>query len=188
MGSEDFTHLERVADVDNAFATARNEAAWEHGHGGYTGTIAEKYDYVVIQRKPVTVQAAYDLAQSLLSAADKRVSDRSGPAGAIPVVFAERFERITIAKYSHPADPGQIQPVLREAALPILRAKRRLRRGEKVTHVRLLRYRQSERVGVRARTDVEAEVTLSKPASRLRPEVVARERPEGWLFVGRAPC
>jgi hypothetical protein len=32
--------------VQAAFHKAVEDAAWEHGHGGYTGTIAEKHGYV----------------------------------------------------------------------------------------------------------------------------------------------
>lgn len=40
-GSEFFTQGEGKTP-EAAFNAARDEAAWEHGHGGYTGTIAEK--------------------------------------------------------------------------------------------------------------------------------------------------
>jgi len=35
--------------VSEAFGRAQDDAAWEHGHGGYTGTIAEKGGYVLIR-------------------------------------------------------------------------------------------------------------------------------------------
>jgi hypothetical protein len=32
-----------------AFIAARDQALWEHGHRGYTGTIAEKYTFEEVQ-------------------------------------------------------------------------------------------------------------------------------------------
>lgn len=32
-----------------AFRAAMSDAQWEHGHGGYTGTIAEKLSFVLVE-------------------------------------------------------------------------------------------------------------------------------------------
>lgn len=37
---------------DEAFREAHDEAAWECGHGGYTGTLAEKDSYIYFGRLP----------------------------------------------------------------------------------------------------------------------------------------
>lgn len=47
MGAEQFTEYSGIADLDVAFRTAVDEAAWDHGHSGYTGTIAEKSSFVI---------------------------------------------------------------------------------------------------------------------------------------------
>lgn len=47
MGAAEFTTTAGGKTIGSAFADAVEQAAWEHGHGGYTGTIAEKHDYVV---------------------------------------------------------------------------------------------------------------------------------------------
>lgn len=47
MGSEQFESFSAEADVSTAFETCRDAAAWDHGHAGYTGTIAEKGTFVV---------------------------------------------------------------------------------------------------------------------------------------------
>jgi hypothetical protein len=48
MGGTTFmTTMSATEPVDVAFARAVEQAAWEHGHGGYTGTIAEKHGYVL---------------------------------------------------------------------------------------------------------------------------------------------
>ena len=47
MGAVGFATRERGKDAQEAFRRAHDEAAWEHGHGGYTGTIAEKWGFVM---------------------------------------------------------------------------------------------------------------------------------------------
>ena len=42
MGACDFYDVAEGKDAEEAFLRAKDNAAWEHGHGGYTGTIAEK--------------------------------------------------------------------------------------------------------------------------------------------------
>lgn len=45
MGACDFITRAKGENADKAFGRARDNAAWEHGHGGYTGTIAEKHGF-----------------------------------------------------------------------------------------------------------------------------------------------
>lgn len=42
MGADNFRNVQAGPDMAHAFSAAHEEAAYEHGHGGYTGTIAEK--------------------------------------------------------------------------------------------------------------------------------------------------
>jgi hypothetical protein len=88
VGANWFETYQSGADVRAAFNDAVEEAGWEHGHGGYTGTIAEKHEYVIITRRPVSHDAANRLARDLLEGDDPRVADKWGPAGAIPVIQA----------------------------------------------------------------------------------------------------
>ena len=47
MGGTTFwTEMPGDMPIAEAYNKAVDEAAWEHGHGGYTGTIAEKSGYV----------------------------------------------------------------------------------------------------------------------------------------------
>lgn len=85
MGARDFLVKRDGVDATATFLAAVEEAAYEHGHGGYTGTIAEKHEVVVIQSVPVSESAARDLARNLLDADDERIRDKWGPAGAIAV-------------------------------------------------------------------------------------------------------
>lgn len=72
-------------DPDTAFADARARALQEHGHGGYTGSIAEKHAFVMITEEPMPPRAAIALADDLAEGGDERVADKRGPAGCIPV-------------------------------------------------------------------------------------------------------
>jgi hypothetical protein len=57
MGAEQFRTTAKGATASEAFGLARDQAAWEYGHGGYTGTIAEKSDFVEYQLpKGLTVE------------------------------------------------------------------------------------------------------------------------------------
>lgn len=47
MGATQFSVVATGDTAADAFSSARQEALWEHGHGGYTGTIAEKTDFTV---------------------------------------------------------------------------------------------------------------------------------------------
>ncbi|WP_432158563.1 hypothetical protein [Streptomyces sp. bgisy153] len=85
MGAYDFITPGSGQDVENAFLDAKEDAAWEFGHGGYTGTIAEKSDFVLVADSPMSPDAAEKYAQHLLETDDERIRDKRGPAGAIPV-------------------------------------------------------------------------------------------------------
>ena len=56
MGAQTFVAVGKGKTMKEAFASAHEQAAWEHGHGGYTGTIAEKHDAVEF-RVPKGVRA-----------------------------------------------------------------------------------------------------------------------------------
>lgn len=49
MGAQHFTTPSKGHDVEDAFLTARSWAQYMHGHGGYTGTIAEKDRYSLFE-------------------------------------------------------------------------------------------------------------------------------------------
>ena len=42
MGGEIFYTKQKGSSANDAFQKAKQEAQYEYGHGGYTGTIAEK--------------------------------------------------------------------------------------------------------------------------------------------------
>jgi len=52
MGACEYETLSHGSTVGDAMFAAVGEAQWEHGHGGYTGTIAEKGDWVEFDLPP----------------------------------------------------------------------------------------------------------------------------------------
>jgi hypothetical protein len=84
MGAEQFITTAEGATVKEAFDAAREEAAYERGHRGYTGTIAEKDEFVIISDAVgMTRTMAEALAEKLLRDGDKRIDDKWGPVGVI---------------------------------------------------------------------------------------------------------
>lgn len=85
MSSYQFDAVGKGADPAEVFAGLVADAQYNFGHAGYTGTIAEKDDFVVICQQPLLIDDAYKLAEELFEADDERISDKWGPAGAIPL-------------------------------------------------------------------------------------------------------
>lgn len=83
MGAEVFTHGSELEDVREAFRECVDEALYDYGHSGYSGTIAEKGDFVVIDSTPHSKKDATNLAWRLIDERDPRIDDKWGPAGAI---------------------------------------------------------------------------------------------------------
>jgi len=83
MGAMRFTAEATGADVAEAFNTAVADACYEYGHGGYTGTIAEKDRYTVICDNPTDADEAETRAEALLDEGTHPVCATWGPAGAI---------------------------------------------------------------------------------------------------------
>ena len=48
MGASEFMTAAKGKTAKDAFQAAHDSAAWESGHGGYTGTIAEKRDFRMV--------------------------------------------------------------------------------------------------------------------------------------------
>lgn len=55
MGAQEFSVTSKGKTAEQAFAVAVADARYDRGHGGYTGTIAEKNGYKVF-RVPVGVE------------------------------------------------------------------------------------------------------------------------------------
>lgn len=89
MGAQFFSDRVKANDVQVAFQTAVTAARYEHGHGGYTGTIAEKDSFVMIPL-PEGIDPE-DYANLLDEKEDARISDKWGPAGCFQLGPEEFF-------------------------------------------------------------------------------------------------
>ncbi|MFG3336873.1 hypothetical protein ACGFZZ_33260 [Streptomyces tendae] len=128
MGAYDFSTYQEGTGVEKAFRAAVEDAQDEHGHGGYTGTIAEKNAFTVITQTPMPLDEAEAYASNLMSADDPRISDKCGPAGAIPVLTDRRQVEVTFTTDDAPA--GGFES-LETAATAVLTARGELKDGER---------------------------------------------------------
>lgn len=83
MGAQTFCISAQGATAQAAFHQARNDAAYEHGHGGYSGSIAEKDSIVMIDVPADRTGDVWGYAQELIDDGDPRIDDKWGPAGCI---------------------------------------------------------------------------------------------------------
>jgi len=83
MGAAEFYTHGHGTTPKEAFKNAREEAQWDSGHGGYSGTIAEKQSFTMIYIPNNSQAMAY--AELLMEKEDSRIVDKWGPAGCIKV-------------------------------------------------------------------------------------------------------
>lgn len=81
---KDFCPKQGDETMQQAFSRTVRDYQYQCGHGGYTGTIAEKHAVVYID-KAATPELARERATSLIRVNDSRTVDKWGPAGAIAV-------------------------------------------------------------------------------------------------------
>ncbi len=89
MGAQVFSTTAKGKTAKEAFQAAREHAQWESGHGGYSGTIAEKHEFVLIPLPEGKKPSAY--ADELIQAGDPRIDDKWGPAGCIELKKGEEY-------------------------------------------------------------------------------------------------
>lgn len=77
MGSQVFTTTVTGRTSDDAFVKAIEQACYDHGNSGYTGTIAEKSEFMMIELGPDQT------IDDLITHSDPRIDDKWGPAGCI---------------------------------------------------------------------------------------------------------
>ncbi|MGW1053565.1 hypothetical protein [Streptomyces sp. NPDC002521] len=92
MGAVEFFTTATGPNLKAALNTAREEAQWEHGHGGYTGTIAEKYEVSLFDEPRRSESDALARAEELVRVGDPRIDDKWGPAGALAITTASGDE------------------------------------------------------------------------------------------------
>lgn len=85
MGAQSFIHTGKGDTVQDAFASARDKAAWDYGHGGYTGSLAEKDSFVLIPIPSEWEGTPEQYVNHLFQQDDPRIEDKWGPAGAVEI-------------------------------------------------------------------------------------------------------
>ena len=83
MGSQSFT-CSRYADsitANQAFEEAQEEARYNYGHSGYTGTIAEKMNFV--EMPMIEGKTPQETAWHYIRECDPKIDDKWGPAGCV---------------------------------------------------------------------------------------------------------
>lgn len=85
MGAEQFEEwVTPEIDVQKAFSQAVSDARYSYGNEGYTGSIAEKNQFVVLTKQVLSEEQAQAMVRDLMNKDDERIRDKWGPAGAIP--------------------------------------------------------------------------------------------------------
>ncbi|MFF0742133.1 hypothetical protein ACFYVL_17220 [Streptomyces sp. NPDC004111] len=83
MGAIEFTEKGSGPDLQTAFHNAVEDSAHQNGHGGYTGSLAEKDSVTLIDSTIRPLKEAEQLANQLIRHFDPRINDKWGPAGAL---------------------------------------------------------------------------------------------------------
>lgn len=89
MGADTFMCSGTGATAKEAFDSAVEQAYYDHGHAGYTGTIAEKGSFTEITLPEGRDPEEY--ADELIDKADSRIDDKWGPAGCFKIGECEYF-------------------------------------------------------------------------------------------------
>lgn len=81
MGADVFFTAMGGKTAREAFDEAVRQACYDHGHSGYSGTIAEKEGFVMIPLPDG--EEAPSFANRMIDDDDERIDDKWGPAGCI---------------------------------------------------------------------------------------------------------
>ena len=81
MGAQQFEDRVSAPTAKIAFSLAVDQARHEHGHGGYTGTIAEKHEYKMVT--PNAGESPGDCIRRLSQSDDHFSDDKWGAAACI---------------------------------------------------------------------------------------------------------
>lgn len=165
MGATTFTAYSPNTDPAAAFAAAVDEAQYERGHGGYSGSIAEKEDFTVASPRPVPLADALSMARELTNT--DPWDDKYGPAGAIAVRGSRRSLYVDDVVGSLPFNHDELTATLT--------ARRLIEPSETVAAVLGGAY---QTLGHGARTRFTGSLTLAVDGDA--------DQHTGWLFFGWA--
>lgn len=83
MGANVFFETGYGNTAREAFNSALEDSQYENGHGGYSGTLAEKSTFIVIPFDMDGDVEPMDFAEDLIDEGDRRIDDKWGPAGCL---------------------------------------------------------------------------------------------------------
>jgi hypothetical protein len=98
MGSAGFSQYQGGTSLGEAFEEARLAA--ESEEGGRRGNIAAKDEVVPLVKEPVSLEAAYVLAEQYIENSTQGVNDKWGPAGAIAVRGQAREIHVQLVEHA----------------------------------------------------------------------------------------
>ena len=180
MGAETFTTSAKGRTAEEAFRAAREDACHWHGHGGYTGSIAEVASYILIADDGKALQARLDRAIRALReiARSARQAEPLDPAS-----LAARIEREVRDVEVH-LDPWDLRGPKAQVAKTI--------RAE-LTRLVALRKRCTARMKPAAIADVLIEIGDRRIRDKWGPagciDLTPRKtRDKEFLFFGWASC
>lgn len=85
MGATTFVQYATGETAEAAFAAAVAKAQYDYGHSGYTGTIAEKHDFILLplsdERRAELNEYPYSFSYAFNDPDWDKVDDKWGPAG-----------------------------------------------------------------------------------------------------------
>jgi hypothetical protein len=118
-GGTDFSVFIQNPDAKAAFNRAVDDAQHESGHGGYSGTIAEKSGFTIRKHEPMTMDEAHRFVDT-----DIEKNEKWGPAYAIPIAEAakssEKKFKVKVPGKEEWAVHGEAEKVVREKFAPQL--------------------------------------------------------------------
>jgi hypothetical protein len=85
MGATTFMTLASGATPQEAFKRAVAQAQYDHGHDGYSGTLAEKYNFAIVG-EAADIHTAQIMADRMIDDEDPRIDDKWGPAGCLRIL------------------------------------------------------------------------------------------------------
>lgn len=83
MGAALFVCSERGKNAKEAFRNAKSAAFDEYGHGGYTGSIAEKDSFVRFEVPDGSNLTPDEFVEQLIDSNEPKIEDKYGPCGCI---------------------------------------------------------------------------------------------------------
>jgi hypothetical protein len=90
MGACDFAVRAKGKTAQAAFSQAVQDAQYESGHGGYTGTIAEKHGFI-LRPAAANLAEARTRVRAIAESDDPDYNDKWGPAICIPITGTDEF-------------------------------------------------------------------------------------------------